>query len=85
MAKLPDWAVGPHNDIEPGVEVRPNEDGTIDEICFTVNGVNFHLEQMDTGCYWIGVSWQDGEGEERMQHITLSTCRKAAIYPSVGT
>jgi hypothetical protein len=51
----PDWAIVPHTDIEPGVEVRLNDDGTIDEIV-THQPVRFHLEQMDDGQYWIGLA-----------------------------
>lgn len=82
MKKLPTWAVQPHDDVEPGVEVRLNDDGTIDEIV-THQPVSFHLEQMDDGLYWIGLNWRDEQGEDRMQHITLSTVRSAPIYPTV--
>lgn len=83
MAKIPASAFGPHDDIEPGVEVRPNEDGTIDEIV-THQPVSFHLEQMDEGEYWIGLNWTDADGVDRMQHIWLSRHGKG-IYPTVYT
>jgi hypothetical protein len=85
MAKIPEWAIGRgrHNEIEPGVIVRHNPDGTIDEICFEAAGANFHLEQMDAGIYWVGVSWKDADGCQRMQHITLATPRNTPIYPTV--
>lgn len=56
----PDWATAPHDDTEPGVEVRLNGDGTIDEIV-TERPVHFHLEQMDDGQYWIGLDWKVGK------------------------
>lgn len=77
----PDWAVVPHTDVEPGVEVRLNADGTIDEIVMQ-QPVSFHLEQMDDGQYWIGLNWTDAEGVDRMQHVML-TRHKAHIYPTV--
>ena len=82
MAKIPDWAVGPWS-IEPGVEVRLNDDKTIDEMLFELpGGAFFHLEQMDAGQYWIGVNWTDEQGSKRMQHIMLSTARNTRIYPT---
>ena len=81
---LPVWAVKPHDDVEPGVEVRLNDDGTIDEICL-MQPATFHLEQMDDGIYWIGLNWRDADGNDRMQHVTLSTVRSAPIYPTVYT
>ena len=83
-AKIPDYALnrGGSNEVEPGVEVRHNEDGTIDEIYFNAAGANFHLEQMNAGTYWIGVFWKDGDGQDRMQHITISHPRNARIYPT---
>lgn len=86
MGKVPDWAVGPFpkDSTEPGVEVRLNPDKTIDEVLFSLpGGAFFHLEQMDTGQYWIGVSWTDESGEDRMQHMMLSTARNTRIYPTV--
>jgi hypothetical protein len=77
----PDWATVPHDDVEAGVEVRLNDDGTIDEIV-THQPVSFHLEQMDDGQYWIGLNWKDEAGKDRMQHIML-TRHKKAIYPTV--
>lgn len=77
----PDWAVVAHTDIEPGVEVRLNDDGTIDEIV-THQPVSMHLEQMDDGQYWIGLNWIDADGVDRMQHVML-TRHKKHIYPTV--
>jgi hypothetical protein len=68
--------------VEPGVEVRLNGDGTIDEIV-THQPVSFHLEQMNDGQYWIGLDWTDETGERRTQHVWLSTVRGAPIYPTV--
>lgn len=78
---VPDWATVPHTDVEPGVEVRLNADGTIDEIV-THQPVSFHLEQMNDGQYWIGLNWTDADGARRMQHIML-TRHKRGIYPTV--
>lgn len=86
MAKIPEWALEPEGgyDIEPGVEVRKNDDGTIDEVVFAFpNGGSFHLEQMDSGTYWIGIHWIDADGIGRMQHVTLSTAKRARLYPTV--
>lgn len=80
MAKTPDWAVKGHDDIEPGVEVRLNSDGTIDEVFWTAID-DFHLEQMDDGKYWIGLS-RTVDGEQQMQHIMLTRHGKH-IFPTV--
>lgn len=77
------WAVVPHTDIEPGVEVRLNSDATIDEV-IVQNVRHFHLEQMDDGQYWIGLNWTDDQGVDRMQHIML-TRYKNGLYPTVYT
>lgn len=79
----PGWATVAHDDVEPGVEVRPNADGTIDEIVIA-QPATFHLEQMDDGKYWIGLNWTDAEGKDRMQHIMLTRHGKH-IYPTVYT
>jgi len=84
MAKTPHWAVVPHNDIHEGVEVRLNDDGTIDEVCWGREDVSFHLEQMDDGQYWIGLGWTDAEGEWHTQHVMLTRHGKH-IYPTVYT
>lgn len=79
MAKAPpDWATVPHTDLIDGVEVRLNADGTIDEIV-TDRPMRFHLEQMDDGQYWIGLTPEDGGSH---QSIMLTRHGKA-IYPTV--
>lgn len=78
---LPEFVAGPHDDVEPGIEVRPNPDGTIDEIV-THQPVRFHLEQMDDGAYWIGLDWTDEGGEDRHQAIWLQRHGKH-IFPTV--
>ena len=85
MPKIPEWALnrGGPGEVEPGVEVRHNPDGTIDEVCFKAAGASFHLEQLDTGIYWIGVNWKDADGKDRMQHLTISSARGAPVYPTV--
>lgn len=80
MGKAPDWAIIAHDDIEPGVIVRNNDDGTIDEVIWDKVD-HFHLEQMDDGQYWIGLS-RTVDGEEQMQHIMLTRAGKH-IYPTV--
>jgi hypothetical protein len=56
--------------------VRLNDDGTIDEIV-TDRPMRFHLEQMDDGQYWIGLS--DGDN-----HQSIMLTRKGKhIYPTV--
>ena len=81
VSKAPDWATVAHDDIEPGIEVRLNADGTIDEIV-SHQLVSFHLEQMDDGQYWIGLNWKDESGADRMQHVMLTRTGKH-IYPTV--
>ena len=81
MGKPPEWATGPHTDIIKGVEVRLNEDGTIDEIVID-RPLRFHLEQMDDGQYWIGLTIL-GKRQDT-QHIMLSRKGKF-IYPTVYT
>ena len=80
MSKIPDWALGENIDVEPGVIVRHNPDTTIDEVF--IKGADFHLEQMDDGQYWIGLSWIDDAGAERMQHIMLTRHGKH-IFPTL--
>lgn len=54
-------------------EIRLNDDNNIDEVC--VQGLDhFHLEQMDDGVYWIGLS----RGEE-MLHINLHAVKKRRL------
>lgn len=81
--KAPDWTLGPHTDVEPGIEVRLNDDGTIDEIV-THQPVTFHLEQMDDDQYWIGLTWTDEGGQRRNQHVWLHRHKKA-VYTTVCT
>lgn len=41
------------------IEVRRNEDGSLDEIVAgdaTGDGLCIHLEQMDDRCFWLGIS-----------------------------
>lgn len=75
MAKQPpDWALGPHTDVYKGVEVRLNENGTIDE----VSADGFHLEQMDDGQYWLNFR----VSKNKWQHIMLTRHGKF-IHPTV--
>ncbi len=76
----PNWATVPHTDIEPGVEVRLNDDGTIDEIV-THQPVSFHLEQMDDGQYWIGLDWK--VGRKKFHQAIWLTRHGKFIYPTV--
>ncbi len=46
------------------IEVRNNDDGTLDEI--VGHGADVHLEQMDNGCWWLSIS----EGS-RVVHVYL--------------
>lgn len=39
------------------IEVRRDEKGNLDEIC--AEGANIHLEQMDTGLWWLEIE-KDG-------------------------
>lgn len=55
-----------------GIEVRRNDDGTLDEVVAT--GCDFHLEQMDRGHWWMVVR-KDGHEV----HINLATARGAEI------
>ena len=77
MSGAPDWATVAHDDVLPWCEVRLNPDGTIDEIV-THKPVSVHLEQMDDGQYWIGMTDDAGD----VQHVML-TRHKKSIYPTV--
>lgn len=56
-------------------EVRLNGDGSIDEI--VAENVSFHLEQMDDGFWWIGLSQQEASKPRLL--INLSNKRNAVI------
>lgn len=45
---------------ESAFKIRLNDDRTIDEIVAD-DVTSFHLEQMDTGHWWIGLSKKDGQ------------------------
>lgn len=82
LVRIPEWALPPWG-TEPGVEVRPSFDGTIDEVCIDLgNGAFFHLEQMCAETYWMGISWRDGDGEERMQHLTITSRNGSRLFPT---
>lgn len=49
------------------VEVRKNPDGTLDEV---VGSGYVHLEQMDSGHWWIGIGYRD------VLHINLHSRRE---------
>ena len=49
-------------------EVRLNDDGSLDEVC---GEGKFHLEQMDTGHWWMVIHNSAGS-----VHINLSSKRK---------
>jgi hypothetical protein len=55
------------------IEIRSNDDGTLDEV--VARGCDFHLEQMDDTCWWMGITMPDGE----TVHVNLFTARKARI------
>jgi hypothetical protein len=55
-------------------EIRLNEDGSLDEVVAS-KPKHFHLEQMDTGAWWIGVDMEDGT----YIRIDLWTQRNARI------
>ena len=74
----PDWATGPHDDVADWVEIRPNEDGTIDEIV-THRPVRFHLEQIDEGQFFIGLSSDDPNDSQCL----ILTRKGRFIYPTV--
>lgn len=46
MAKIPDWATVAHDDIEKGVEVRLNHDGT----GIIIHGIPKRLATPERGC-----------------------------------
>jgi Ni/Co efflux regulator RcnB len=50
-------------------EVRNNDDGTLDEV---VGYGYFHLEQMDTGHWWLGI------GDSEILHVNLHSRGKIA-------
>lgn len=59
-------------EIKGGIEIR-KVNGEIDEI--VSENCCFHLEQMDTGHWWIGIDTPGGQS----LHINLSTIRGAKI------
>ncbi len=59
-------------------EVRLNDDRTIDEI-IARDVKNFHLEQMDIGAWWIGITRSNGE----VLRINLYNRRNARILCNV--
>ena len=54
----------------PGIEARYNEDGTLDEV---VAAGKIHIEQMDTGAWWIGITTTDG----KTHHVNLWAKRQS--------
>lgn len=56
----------------PTVEVRRNEDGSLDEV--VASRANVHLEQMSVDCWWLRI----GEVE-----ITIHTLHRARIVANV--
>ena len=54
-------------------EARYDGEGNLDEV--VASGVDFHLEQLDDGVWWIGLEQKDGT----VDHITLSTARGAKV------
>jgi hypothetical protein len=65
-------------EIKGGIEVRKVE-GEIDEI--VCNSCSFHLEQMDTGHWWIRI---ETTTSGVLLRINLSTRRGTKIYASAG-
>lgn len=53
-------------------EARYHDDA-LDEV--VAHGVTFHLERLDTGAWWIGLTHPDGT----VDHITLATPRNGRI------
>lgn len=52
----------PRAKTHPDVEVRYNDDGTVDEIIVKSGEVClFHMEQMDVDSYWIGLAPREGK------------------------
>lgn len=50
-------------------EVRPNDDGTVDEVLIYHDGTCvFHLEQLDDDAYWF--AWY-GDGPDRDRHFDI--------------
>lgn len=54
-------------------EARYDDNGSLDEV--VAEGVDFHLEQLNDGVWWIGLTYPDG----RVDHITLSNKYNAKI------
>lgn len=55
------------------IEARHNDDGTLDEV--VASGVDFHLEQLSDGVWWIGLELPDG----KRSTVVLSTARGAKV------
>lgn len=45
-----------HGDKNDGIEIRRNEDGSVDEVCLYVGGkCVVHVEQMSDQCFWMAL------------------------------
>lgn len=65
-----------------GIEVRYNEDGTIDEVLVydkTSGKCLLHMEQMSEACYWIGLTGY-GDGAD-MKHVDMYTDGTHCVDP----
>jgi hypothetical protein len=60
------------------IEIRKNDDGTLDEVC--ANPCRFHLEQMDDGHWWMEI---EGEQHPARFHINLFTKGKTKIHARI--
>lgn len=66
-----------------GIEVRYNEDGTVDEIVVTDRSGKclLHMEQMSDSSYWLGLY---GYGDDDAHHVDM-TAEKGKIVARVRT
>jgi hypothetical protein len=56
-------------------EVRPNDDGSVDEVLVYVDGeCVFHLEQLDDDAYWF--AWY---GDEPERHFAIRRRSRAVV------
>jgi hypothetical protein len=67
-------------DVKGATRVGKNEDNTLDEIVIA-DPKSFHLEQMDTGVWWLRVGLdKDGPHGNAERSVVINLWSKAAIY-----
>jgi hypothetical protein len=64
-------------------EVRPNDDGSVDEVLIYVGAeCIFHLEQLDYDAYWF--AWY-GDGMDRDRHFDIRRRKRSVVISERDT